>query len=431
MHARQKNRCGKLCSMAIADINARDNSRQLAASFDLTRLPPDFYADPYPYYRALRDHEPVRHMPDGSWFLTRYDDIVPVYRDFKLFSSDKKKEFGAKYGATPLFEHHTTSLIFNDPPLHTRVRRAIVGAISQRHIAAMEPGLIKLVDGLLAAMDEKREVDLIDDFAAAIPIGIIGNLLGVPHDERGPLRGWSLDILGALEPVLTLERAARGNRAVTDMLAYLKTLVDERRAHLRDPDTDVLTRLIVGEDGSDPLTETQLLHQCIFLLNAGHETTTNLIGSALHALCKWPDEKQGLIARTGDNEAMKTAVEEFLRYESSVQLGNRITTTEVKVGGFRLPPDSRITIGIGAANRDPAQFSEPDRLDIAREPNRHLAFAFGIHTCAGINLARLEARIALSRFLRRFPRYVLTAIPVRDGRARFRGFLHLPASVTA
>jgi len=417
--------------MAIADIDARDNSRKLAASFDLTRLPPDFYADPYPYYRALRDHEPVKRMPDGSWFLTRYGDIVPVYRDFKLFSSDKKKEFGAKYGATPLFEHHTTSLIFNDPPLHTRVRRAIVGAISQRHIAAMEPGLIKLVDGLLAAMSEKREVDLIDDFAAAIPIGIIGNLLGVPHDERGPLRGWSLDILGALEPVLTVERAARGNRAITDMLAYLKTLVDERRANLRDPDTDVLTRLIVGEEGSLPLTEDQLLHQCIFLLNAGHETTTNLIGSALHALSKWADQKERLIARTGDTEAMKTAVEEFLRYESSVQLGNRITTAEVDVGGFRLPPDSRITIGIGAANRDPAQFPEPDRLDVAREPNRHLAFAFGIHTCAGINLARLEARVALSRFLRRFPGYALTADPVRDGRARFRGFLHLPASVAA
>jgi cytochrome P450 len=431
MRARTQNLAVNYRSMPIADIDARDNGRKLAASFDLTKLPPDFYADPYPYYRALRDHEPVKHMPDGSWFLTRYDDIVPVYRDFKLFSSDKKKEFGAKFGATPLFEHHTTSLIFNDPPLHTRVRRAIVGAISQRHIAAMEPGLVKLVDGLLAAMNEKREVDLIDDFAAAIPIGIIGNLLGVPHGERGPLRGWSLDILGALEPVLTVERAARGNRAVIDMLAYLKTLVDERRGHLRDPDTDVLTRLIVGEDGAEPLTENQLLHQCIFLLNAGHETTTNLIGSALHALSKWPDEKARLIAQAEDTEAMKTAVEEFLRYESSVQLGNRITTADVEVGGFRLPPDSRITIGIGAANRDPAQFSEPDRLNIAREPNRHLAFAFGIHTCAGINLARLEARVALSRFLRRFPRYALTANPVRDRRARFRGFPHLPASIAA
>jgi hypothetical protein len=404
-------------------------ARDVAASFDLTELTADFYANPYPYYHALREYDPVKRMPDGSWLLTRYDDILPVYRDPKRFSSDKKKEFGPKFGDTPLLEHHTTSLIFNDPPLHTRVRRAIVGAITQRHIAAMEPGLVKLVDDLLAAIAEKEEVDLIEDFAAAIPIGIIGNLLGIPQEERGPLRGWSLAILSALEPVLTPERAANGNRAVTDMKAYLKTLVDERRAHLRDPDTDVLTRLIVGEDDSDPLTEKQLLHQCIFLLNAGHETTTNLIGNTLHALSQLPEQKTQLIALAADVEPMKVAVEEFLRFESPVQLGNRITTQEVEIGGFRLPADSRITICIGAANRDPAQFPDPDRMQIAREPNRQLAFGFGIHTCAGINLARLEARVALSRFLARFPNYTLADDPVRDKRARFRGFQRLPSRV--
>jgi cytochrome P450 len=404
-------------------------TRDVAARFDLTKLTPDFYADPYPYYHALRDHEPVKRMPDGSWLLTRYDDVLPVYRDPKLFSSDKKKEFGPKYGDTPLFEHHTTSLIFNDPPLHTRVRRAIVGAITQRHIAAMEPGLVRLVDSLLAALAEKGKVDLIEDFAAAIPIGIIGNLLGIAPDARGPLRGWSLAILSALEPVLTPERAVNGNRAVTDMKAYLKMLVDERRAHLRDPDTDVLTRLILGEEDGEPLSEKQLLHQCIFLLNAGHETTTNLIGNTLHALSALPEQKAQLIAQAGDVERMKVAVEEFLRFESPVQLGNRITTQEVEVGGFKLPPDSRITICIGAANRDPAQFPDPDTLDIAREPNRQLAFGFGIHTCAGINLARLEARVALSRFLARFPGYELAGEPVRDKRARFRGFQRLPCNV--
>jgi cytochrome P450 len=403
------------------------DAARLAGSFDLSRLEPAFYADPYPTYRALREHAPVKRMADGSWFLTRFEDVVPVYRDHKAFSSDKQKEFGPKFGPTPLYEHHTTSLIFNDPPLHTQVRRAIVGAISQRHIAAMEAGLVKLVDGLIADMAEKGSVDLIVDFAAAIPIGIIGNLLSIAADDRGPLRGWSLAILSALEPVLTEERASNGNRAVTEMLAYLKRLVDDRRAHLRDPDTDVLTRLIVGETGDDALTETQLLHQCIFLLNAGHETTTNLIGNALHALAQRPAQRAQMAAIAGDTERMKVAVEEFLRFESPVQLGNRISTGEVKIAGRTLPAETRVTIGIGAANRDPAQFAHPDTLDLAREPNRQLAFGFGIHTCAGINLARLEGRVALSRFIAKFPDYRLDGEPVRDLRARFRGFQRLPA----
>jgi len=403
------------------------DARAIAESFDLAKLAPSFYADPYPTYRALREHAPVKRMPDGSWFLTRFEDIVPVYRDHKSFSSDKHKEFRPKFGPTPLLEHHTTSLIFNDPPLHTRVRRAIVGAISQRHIAAMESGLVTLVDGLLDAMAKAGSVDLIADFAAAIPIGIIGNLLGIARDERGPLRGWSLAILGALEPVLTPERAASGNRAVSEMLAYLRILVDDRRVHLRDPDTDVLTRLIVGEGGDAPLTETQLLHQCIFLLNAGHETTTNLIGNTLHALARLPAQRAQLIARADDVDAMKTAVEECLRYESPVQLGNRITTQDVTIAGQCFPADTRISICIGGANRDPAQFPSPDEMDLSRDPNRQLAFGFGIHTCAGINLARLEGRIALSRFLKRFPRYAITGEAVRDLRARFRGFQKLPA----
>jgi cytochrome P450 len=240
---------------------------------------------------------------------------------------------------------------------------------------------------------------------------VIGNLLGVPQEERGPLRDWSLAILGALEPVLTSERADAGNTAVREFLTYLATLVADRRAHPGNPDTDVLTRLIQGEGGNENererLTETELLHQCIFLLNAGHETTTNLIGTALHALAEWPQEKARLIASLAEPNVVKSAVEEFLRFESSVQLGNRIATREVAIAGVTLPPDSRVTICIGAANRDPAQFPDPDRLDITREPNKHVAFAFGIHTCAGMNLARLEGRVALEKFLARFPDYML------------------------
>src|SRR5258706_10914933 len=181
---------------------------ELAAHFDLRHLSDAFYADPYPTFHALREFEPVKRMPDGSVLLTRYADVIAVYKDPKTFSSDKHEEFGPKYGLdAALFEHHTTSLVFNDPPLHTRVRRLIAGALTPKHIAAMEDGLGRLVDGLLDAMQPRAErgetVDLIESFAAAIPVEIIGNLLGVPHAERGPLRDWSLAILGALEPALT------------------------------------------------------------------------------------------------------------------------------------------------------------------------------------------------------------------------------------
>ena len=406
------------------------DARELAAAFDLEKLTPEFYANPYPTYRALRETDPVKRLPNGSYFLTRYDDLVTAYKNTKAFSSDKKKEFSPKYGASPLYEHHTTSLVFNDPPAHTRVRHLIMGALSPRAIAGMEPDLIQLVDRLLDAIAAKEKVkgkvDLIDNFAAAIPIEVIGNLLDVPTDEREPLRDWSLAILGALEPVVSSAAFARGNTAVKDFLAYLEGLVARRRAKPGDPQHDVLTRLIQGEANGERLTEKELLHNCIFLLNAGHETTTNLIGNGLVALSNHAGEKTRLIETPA---LIKTAVEEMLRFESSNQLGNRMTVEPFELGGIAMPPGTLVTLCIGAANRDPAQFVDPERFDIGRTPNRHLAFGTGAHQCAGMALARLEGAIAISRFLSRFPDYALAGEPVRGGRVRFRGFLNVPCEV--
>jgi cytochrome P450 len=411
------------------------NARELAANFDIEKLASGFYTDPYPTYSALRQHEPVKRMPNGSYFLSRYDDLLAVYKNTKIFSSDKKKEFAPKYGASLLYEHHTTSLVFNDPPAHTRVRRLIMGALSPRAIAEMESDLVALVDRLLDALAAKGDVDLIEDFAAAIPIEVIGNLLGVPREERDPLRGWSLAILGALEPVIGKEAFARGNTAVSEFLSYLEILVARRRTKPGNPERDVLTRLIQGEDNGEDhgerdygerLTEKELLHNCIFLLNAGHETTTNLIGNGLATLSANPSEKRRLIENP---TAIKTAVEEILRFESSNQLGNRMTTERVELGGVTLDAGTSVTLCIGAANRDPKQFNDPEKFDIARNPNRHLAFATGAHQCAGMALARLEGAIAIARFLARFPAYSLKGSPVRGGRARFRGFLNIPCSI--
>jgi cytochrome P450 len=402
-----------------------DNARELAAAFDLEKLTAEFYANPYPTYRALRENEPVKRMQNGSYFLTRYDDLVTAYKNTRAFSSDKKKEFAPKYGASLLYEHHTTSLVFNDPPAHTRVRRLIMGALSPRAIAEMEDDLIRLVDHLLDAIEAKGTFELIADFAAAIPVEVIGNLLDVPHDERQPLRDWSLAILGALEPVISEAAFARGDKAVKDFLAYLKTLVERRRAKPGNPERDVLTRLIQGEANGERLSEKELLHNCIFLLNAGHETTTNLIGNGLVTLLQHEGEKKRLIEQP---EMIKSAVEEMLRYESSNQLGNRMIVEPVELGGFALPAGTPVTLCIGAANRDPEQFPHAERFDIARNPNRHLAFATGAHQCAGMALARLEGAIAVSRFLARFPNYALAGEPMRGGRVRFRGFLSIPCT---
>jgi cytochrome P450 len=399
--------------------------RSLSEDFELTTLPEGFAEDPFPVYRALLEHAPLKRFADGSVMLSRFADLDRVYRDTKVFSSDKKIEFLPKFGKSPLYEHHTTSLVFNDPPLHTRVRKIMVGAMTPKAIAALAPGLIALVDRLLDRLAGKGEFDLIEDFASAIPVEVIGNLFDIPHEERGPLRDWSLAVLGALEPVLSPEQQARGNHAVTDFKAFLKALADARRKKPGDPSTDVLTRLIDGNEG-EQLSEEELLQNCIFILNAGHETTTNLIGNALYELLQWPDERQRLLA---EPDLIQTAVDEFLRFQSPNQLGNRRTVEEAEFHGETLPPGTRIHLAIGAANRDPRQFPNPDRLDLSRKPNKHLAFAGGPHLCVGFSLAKMEGRIAVSRFLGRFPDYKLNGEAKRTGRVRFRGFSTFPAKL--
>jgi len=411
---------------AAAQFADADRARSAALGFDLRQLPADYFTNPYPYYHALREFAPVHRLPDGGYFLSRYADCAAVYKDVALFSSDKQREFRPKYGDSLLYQHHTSSLVFNDPPLHTRVRKIIAGAFTPRAIAALQQPVIDLVDTLLDRLAERGGGDLIADFAAAVPVEVIGNLLAVPREERGPLREWSLAILGALEPVLTPEQQQRGEQAVHDFLAYLEGLVARRRAQLGDPERDVLTRLIQGEQQGEKLSELELLHNIIFILNAGHETTSNLIGNGLYSLLQWPAAKAALIANP---TLIRSAVEEMLRFESSNQLGNRVTTAPTEIDGVPMPAGTFITIGIGAANRDPAEFMAPDRFEIGREPNRHLAFGSGAHVCAGLNIARLEGRIAIGRLLARFPRYRLAGNPIRGGRARFRGFLALPAQM--
>jgi cytochrome P450 len=406
-----------------------------ALVFELSRLNRAFLDDPYPTYRALREHDPVHRMADGSYFLTRYDDLVAIYRDSHTWSSDKKVQFKPSFGDSPLYEHHTTSLVFNDPPIHTRVRKLLAPAFTPRALNALRPRIEALVDRLIDAAAERGSFDLIEDFAAAIPVQLIGDMLGIPQAERGPLREWSLSILGALEPVLSPAQRHAGVTAVTDFKAYLRDLVARRQREDSSDRAEILSTLIAGSEmaagnteGGDRLSELELLHNCIFLLNAGHETTTNLIGNSVDLLIRNPDAMQELAAHP---ELIETAVEEFLRMESSNQLGNRRSAIDTRIGTVNVPAATYVHLCIGAANRDPAQFPDPERLDLARHPNRHLAFGFGIHTCAGNSLARMEAQVAIGKLVTRFPSIERAGDFVRGGRARFRGFLRYPIAVRA
>ena len=248
-------------------------------------------------------------------------------------------------------------------------------------------------------------------------------MLGVPRSERGPLREWSLAILGALEPVPTEEALAWGNRSVREFSDYLAFHTERYRAGRLKEGGEVLGMLLAEGREGDRLSDVELVQNCIFLLNAGHETTTNLIGNGIAALLDHPDQLERLRAPP---DLIGTAVEEFLRFESSNQLGNRRIVERVELSGVTFEPGDLLTLCIGAANRDPEQFPEPDRFDIARQPNRHLAFAAGIHACAGMTLARLEGRIAIGKLVQRFPRFRNAGSFVRGGRARFRGFLSYP-----
>jgi cytochrome P450 len=370
----------------------------------------------------------VHRLPDGSYFLTRYDDLVEAYRDARTWSSDKKASFKPNFGDSLLYEHHTTSLVFNDPPAHTRVRKLLAPTFTPRALEVMRSRIEALVDRLLDAGAERGAIDLIEDFAAAIPVQLIGDLLGIPHHERGPLRNWSLRILGALEPKLTPEQFQAGVDAVAEFKDFLRDQVARRSWERAAEEGEILSKLVAaselgGARAAERLSEAELLHNCIFLLNAGHETTTNLIGNGVDLLLRHPDALRELAANP---DLIETAVEEFLRMESSNQLGNRRAAVDARIGGVAVAAGAYLHLCIGAANRDPAQFPEPDRLDLARHPNRHLAFGGGIHICAGNSLARMEAHVAIGKLVTRFRKIERAGDFVRGGRARFRGFLRYP-----
>ena len=391
------------------------------------RTPPAGFTDnPFPHYAALRAEGEVVKAPDGGWLVTSHRACDAVYRHPTAFSSDKEALFRPKYGESPLLAHHTTSLVFRDPPYHTRVRQTLVTALKPKRVQSTVGLLAPYVEGLLAELRGRGEFDVIADFAARIPILVICHLLGVQRVHEPQLRDWSLAILGALEPSIGQREQQLGDEAVTDFLAFLREFIDDCGAG-RQQSGDVLAALLTQSEAG-AISELELLHNCIFLLNAGHETTTNLIGNGVHMLLTHPE--QGARLRDAKNaRASVSTVEEVLRFQSPNQLGNREVVEPVVIAGVALEPGDQLTICIGAANRDALAFAQADEFDVLRSPNPHLAFAAGGHACAGSALARVEGRIALQAFVRAFPHARLVREPEYQPRLRFRGLQALQVRI--
>jgi hypothetical protein len=363
---------------------------------------PAFRADPYPTYRELRSQAPVyRHPIFRSWVLTRYADVEAVLRD-PGFSVDRMQ--------LPLFRLLRRArresefvraierdLLMLDPPEHTRLRGLVSRAFTPRAVERLRPRIEEIVSGLLERAAGRGELELVRDLAYPLPVTVIAELLGVPAADHERFKRWSDELTALLDPLQARGGLRPARAAFEELSAYFRAVFAERR---RAPRDDLVSALVGVDDGGDRLSEIELLSLCMLLLGAGHETTTSLIGNAVVALLRHPAERKRFQDDPGLAEG---AVEELLRFDSPVQVTDRVAREPREIGGCRIRPGQLVGLVLGAANRDPEVFPEPDRLDLGRRENRHLAFGQGAHFCLGAQLARLEARVALARLFERFP----------------------------
>jgi len=367
-------------------------------------LLPEFHADPYPFYKRLREKEPIHQSPLGFWVLTRYEDCVAVLRDQRFGREEFQQMLTAVYGDETEKPALPRSMLFRDPPDHTRLRALVSKAFTPRMIETMREHIQEIVDRLLDRVQDAGRMDVIEDLAYPLPVTVICEMLGVPVDDHGSIRGWSAEIARSLDAIGLpsdegiVERGRRSRRALAD---YFRRLVPERRAR---PQNDLLSGLLAAEEHGDKLSPDEVIAMCLLLFIAGHETTVNLIGNGTLALLRHPEQLKKLRA---EPSRIGNAVEELLRYDSPVQRTARITTTEVELAGQPLAKGTMVITALGAANRDPAQFADPDRLDVTRKDPRHISFGFGIHFCLGAPLARVEGQLALGTLLRRAPNLAL------------------------
>jgi cytochrome P450 len=389
---------------------------------------PRMLADPYPYYARLRSAAPGYWVDQfGGWVLTRYADVTAVLRSPNASSDRANKapqQAGPAYQA--LNEVRAYSMLNADPPRHTRLRLLVNKAFTPKTVEELAPFIRAFVDKVLDAAAARSRMELMADLAFPLPATVIAEMLGVPPEDRGRFKQWSDDTTAAagnLPANLSPEVLRKSVEGIRALQAYFRDIIARRRAEPRD---DLISGLIKAQEEGDRLSDQELLANCVLLLNAGHETTTNLIGNGTYALLRHPDQMNRL---RDDPSLIRTAVEELLRYDSPVQFTNRILTADMELGGKTLRAGQMVLLLLAAANRDPEQFPDPDRLDIGRPNNKHLAFGLGSHFCLGAPLARLEGRLVFEALLKRAPKLRLVGPPPKY-RQNFnlRGLESLPVA---
>ena len=357
--------------------------------------------DPYAVYRRLREKDPVHRMRlVDAWVLTRYEDADAMLRDHQRFAAE-----GRRFHDTGL-----TTMLDIDPPDHTRLRSLVSRAFTPRSVSRWHERVQEITDRLLDAVADHDRIDLIAALGYPLPVTVIAEMLGVPAEDMDRFEGWSNDIALIVEPILSPAQVESVRRATEEIFAYFETIVEARRHEPRD---DLVSALLAAEEEGDRLTREELLSTMLLILIAGNETTRNLIGNGMLALLRHPDQLQRL---RDTPELLESAVDELLRYDSPVQLDGRVVREDLEMGGKRLRAGQKAIALLGAANRDPAAFQDPDTLDFERKEKSHLSFGRGIHYCLGASLALLEARIAFRCLLDRFVSIRLAAEPRhRDG----------------
>jgi cytochrome P450 len=366
---------------------------------------PRLRTDPYEVHKELRTTDPVHwSQVMQTWLVTRYDDNLAVLRDHARFSSDRTRATNPFVQELEKFRQasgpagRTPTMLSVDPPAHTRMRNLVNKAFTPRTIERVRPHIEEIANELIDNLPDPEQIDVVRDLAIPLPVIVIAETLGVPPGERERFKAWSSDIAatlgGPFQPVEVLDRARISS---IELAAYFHDQLEERR---REPHDDLLGALVAAEEQGDLLSEDELLATCILLLVAGNETTTNLIGNGMLALLRFPEERRRLQQTPS---LIPAGVEEMLRYDGPAQMTSRIVKEDLTMRGQLLEPGQVVLCVLAAANRDPEQFPDPDRFDVRRENNRHLAFGYGIHYCLGAPLAVAEAQIAISTLLRRYP----------------------------